>query len=145
MLHTFAHPPQGIIFHSTRSGQSWDVNKEFEVTVNYVKNGAAGLGWNATIGNNVVAIHGPSDKWGWNARMHSRDYLAIEFAQAKLGDTITDAQIEAAAYYIKNYCQGVPYYFPEHRELPAGIADGKSDIGADQHVPERVKLKLLQT
>lgn len=145
---TFTRPPHGIILHSTRSGRYWGEENEYIGTLSYVDNGAAGLGWNATIGPGEICEHINVDHWGWNARGHSRHYLAIEFAQARLGDPISDESIAAAAYWIKHFAEpswpNVANKLIEHRELAAGIADGKTDIGADQDVPNRLRLALVR-
>ena len=128
----FASVPAGVILHGTRSGQNYDVRQEFDATVNYVRAGAAGLGWHVTVGDMVIATHIAPQAWGWNAREHSDDYLAAEFAQAKLGGPITDGQINAFAWWFLTHARAVwpklPAFFPTHASLPAGIRDGKSDV-----------------
>lgn len=128
----FGATPRGIIFHGTRSGQPYSVEQEFQATLNYVRAGAGGLGWNATIGNDKIAIHGPATHWGWNARDASRNYLALEFAQPTAAVDITPAQIRAAAFYIATYAPHVPRHWPSHAEVErwgeTGQIDGKSDV-----------------
>ncbi len=122
--------PQGVILHSSRSGSNNDPNQEWTGTSNFAASGIE-LGWNATIGPDKIAIHLPADEWGWNAREHSSQYLAVEFSQAKLGQPIDDDQVRAFAWYFLKYLKAKwPYLqttFPTHAELPAGIRDGKTD------------------
>lgn len=96
-----------------------------------MQGGAGGLGWNATIGDNEIAIHGPATHWGWNARRASSNYLALEFAQPTSAHNITQGQVRAAAYYIAKYAPNVPQYWPSHAELEyngeTGQIDGKTD------------------
>lgn len=127
----FSGTPQGIILHSTRSGQPFDIEHEYQGTLNYIRSGASGLGWSATAGDYKLAYHMDPREWGWNARQHSYEYLAIEIAQAHLGDPVSDGQIAAvAAFYhkAKEVWPQLPATFPNHSDLPAGIADGKSDV-----------------
>ena len=104
---------------------------EFRLTVAFVKNGAEGLGWNATIGTRMISMHISPEYWGWNARAHSRDYLAVEFAQSLPGDLITDDQIKVFCWWFKYAARvawpSLPLHFPCHSELRAGLGDGKTD------------------
>jgi hypothetical protein len=142
--------PRGIILHATRSGVAhYDATEEYDATVRYVRNGAGGLGWNVTVGPGRLAIHMSPRQWGWNARGASSQYLAIEFAQSQLGRAILDSQIEAAAWWIAAHVlpawgTNVVQSLPEHRELAEGIADGKSDVGADQRVASRLLARLRE-
>jgi len=124
--------PQGIILHSTRSAIPRGEVEEYEGTLNYVRGGANGLGWNATVGPGLVCEHMNPDQWGWNAREASSHYVAIEHAQARLGDPVSDALLDASAWYIKNkvYARwpNMPRTLVHHSELPAGVQDGKSDM-----------------
>lgn len=120
-----------MILHSTRSGQNYNTTQEHNATVNYVKSGADGLGWTATIGDGVICYHMSLDEWGWNARAASSKWLAVELAQAKLDGPILDSQIEAAAAVwieARSIWPSLPLKFINHSDLPEGIADGKSDV-----------------
>lgn len=74
-------------------------------------------------------------EWGYNAREHSDDYLAVEFAQPTADYTITDGQIAAFIWWYKTVAVVrwphlktlTPEMLPLHSELAAGIRDGKSD------------------
>lgn len=128
----FSTPPQGVILHGTRSGEPYDTYQEFEATVNWVRSGAAGLGWHATIGDDEIAIHLQPDEWGWNARGASSQYLAVEFAQAGSDDEITDGQVRAFCWWLGRVRLRWPRLpraaLIAHSELPEGIADGKTDV-----------------
>ena len=131
VIGTYEGTPEGIIIHGTRSGQGYSINREYTATLNYVAGGAAGLGWLCTIGDGVLAWHMNINEWGWNAREHSSKYIGVEVAQAKLGDTPSDAQIEGIAYVwtrCKSVWPAMPLRFVNHSDLPAGIRDGKTDI-----------------
>ena len=108
----FYSTPQGVIIHGSRSGRDWSAMEEFEATVRWAVSGANG--------------------WGWNAREHSREYLAVEVAQAREGDPVDDFTVLALAWYIKNvlraYWPDLPDNYPMHSELPAGQRDGKTDL-----------------
>lgn len=132
----FTDRPRGVILHGTRSGLAQDVHAEFRSTVSYVQNGAAGLGWNATIGDDELCIHFEADRWGWNARAASKNYLAVEFAQARLTDMVTDGQVRAFCYWFQHFAlkswPTLAVNFPTHAEIEArgetGVKDGKSDV-----------------
>jgi hypothetical protein len=139
-----AGKPLGWILHATRSGQPYSERQEFDGTVNYVKAGAAGLGWEATIGPGLVAIHNPPHEWAYNAREHSDDYRAVEIAQAHLGDPISDATLETLAWYIRTYGGATPRVFVFHSGLPAGQRDGKTDPFASGDPAGAVFLQRLR-
>lgn len=131
----FVSQPKGILWHSTRSGNANNnESAEFYGTVNYVRDGADGLGWHATVGPNLLAVHMLAAEWAYNAREHSDDYIAIEVAQSLLDKPISAGSIKAAAYFVKVYVKPVwPDMFQSlnqahHSQTAAGIRDGKSDI-----------------
>ncbi|MPZ68617.1 MAG: hypothetical protein GEU71_03720 [Actinobacteria bacterium] len=126
--------PLGTILHGTRSGKAWSTDQEYASTVSYVRNGAGGLGWHVCVGNDVVCIHMEPEEWGHNARACSDDYLACEFAQARLGDPITDAQVRAFVWWWLRCTRAFPHlpeYFPTHSDLDASGATGKFDGKSD--------------
>jgi hypothetical protein len=130
----FASAPKGILWHSTRSTSPTNTEaQEFYGTVNYVRQGADGLGWHATCGPNLLAVHMLAAQWAYNAREHSDDYIAIEVAQRNIDIPISLDSVKAAAYFIKMYVLPI---WPSldlnnqvhHSQTVAGIRDGKSDI-----------------
>jgi hypothetical protein len=140
----YSQRPNGVILHGSRSSRSWSTAKEFESTRNFAARGAGGLGWSATIGEEEDATHGTVPaysvhmtprQWGYNARSESSKRLAVEFAQARLSDPITDDQIAAFAHWYEH--EIVPVWgeldvdddgdMPCHSELSEGARDGKSD------------------
>lgn len=131
----FSGTPAGVILHGTRSGRDWTLYEEYSATLRFAESGAGGLGWNVTIGDGMRYEHINPGWWGWNAREHSSQYLAAEFAQAQRGDPITDGQVgEFADWFVKvarKRWPELPLVFPEHYELPAGQRDGKSDVDPD--------------
>ena len=128
--------PKGVILHGSRSGSNQSTQAEFTGTANYATNPAHGLGWTATVGDDVVAIHMPADRWGWNARAASDDFLAVEFAQPTMDRPISDAQVRAFCWLFKQWQtywgQQLPLYFPTHAEVEklglTGSNDGKTDV-----------------
>lgn len=130
----FRKTPRGIILHGSRSGRASNtVHEEFMGTAGYaVRNGT--LAWNATVGDDEIALHLPMGAWGWNARAASDDYLAVEFAQPTVGDDISDAQVRAFCWYFleaRKHWQWLPAEFPTHAELDGkqtGAFDGKTDV-----------------
>lgn len=143
--------PKGVILHGTRSGGANSVEQEYQGTLNFVRSGAGGLGWTATIGENKVCTHMDCGLWGWNARAASPHYLATEFAQAHLGDLITDGQIDTFVWWFKyiarNRWPNLPAYFVNHSDIDGnetGNYDGKTDVEpAGVHtVRDRILAKL---
>lgn len=128
----FRDTPKGVIIHGSRSGLDGTEMDEFQRTVNWARNHTHGLAWNATIGPDVVAIHLEAGEWGWNARAHSWEWLAVEFSQARMGDPVSDAQVRAFAWWFLNRARKrwpeLPAEFPMHAELSAGKVDGKTDL-----------------
>lgn len=129
--------PQGCILHGSRSGQDYNKLEEYNSTVNFVRDGAydaegTPLGWNVTIGEDRYSIHNRK-RWGWNAGKHSRDFVAAEFAQAKVGEPITDAQLDMFEHWWRSVVMvdypNIPMFFINHSELEQGIAAGKTDAG----------------
>lgn len=134
----YAVMPKGVILHGTRSGNpNNDVDEEFNGTLNYVRNGANDLGWNATVGDGIIAIHMHPSDWGWHARACSYKYVGIEIAQAVESIDITDKQIETIAWYLRNYVykywSNMPHTLVTHSEVDGtadygGQYDGKTDV-----------------
>jgi hypothetical protein len=136
----FVAPPRGIILHGTRSGQPYDEAQEWRGTVNYVRNGAGGLGWNVTVGPDRLALHLEPDQYGWNARAASDDYLACEFAQAQRDAPISNASVDAFCYWVREIVlvrwpglplgtdRGLPTHAELERRGETGAIDGKSDV-----------------
>lgn len=57
-------------------------------------------------------------------------------AQPNLGDHITDEQLRTLGWWLKEMAAKYRFpldlaHLPEHRSIPAGIAEGKSDVGSD--------------
>lgn len=131
MAAAFTAIPQGVILHGSRSGSGNDTAAEYRGTANYAASGIE-LGWNATIGDDIYAIHMPCDRWGWNARAASQRYLAVEFAQATADRPISDAQVNAFCHWFEKEARrvwpGLALVFPTHAELPEGQGDGKTDV-----------------
>lgn len=135
----FASMPKGIILHGSRSGKAGNPKAtEYLGTARYEVANTDDLGWNATIGENRVAVHLTPQEWGWNARAASDDYLAVEFAQATVDESITDAQVAAFCDWVTTrvlptWGATFPLVFPTHAELDGtaeygGYHDGKTDV-----------------
>lgn len=151
---TFAAPPKGIILHGSRSGAAGNPKgKEYLGTARYEQSNPDGLGWHATIGEGVVAVHLAPNEWGWHARAASKLYLGVEFAQATADEPITDGQVAAFVDWVRTRVlavwPGLPLAFPTHAELDGtaeygGYRDGKTDVfpkGAP--ATEQLRAKIL--
>lgn len=131
----------GVILHGSRSGRAGQPNEagrhtEFVGTAQYAVNEPGGLGWNATVGHDEIAIHMLHSQWGWNARAASNKYLGVEFAQPTEAWPITDGQVRAFCWFVKEARKTwshLPLQFPTHAELDGtqiygGQYDGKTDV-----------------
>lgn len=145
----FTATPAGVILHGSRSGMRQATAAEFRGTVSYIEGGALdaegdNLGWNATVGEDIVALHIGPKHWGWNARGHSSVYEAVEFAQPTVDDAISDGQVRTFVWWFLHVARAawpdLPAVFPLHSELAAGIKDGKSDA-FPRHDPRGNDLK----
>lgn len=136
MAGSFMVAPKGVILHGSRSGvEANSTHQEFVGTSNFAAGGAGGLGWNATLGDDEIAIHMGADEWGWNARGVSGSFLAVEFAQPTVDDGVSDGQVRAFCWFFERCRQRWPSmdrYFPTHAELDGtdayGPYDGKTDV-----------------
>lgn len=128
----FAQTPLGVILHGSRSGAASNPTAaEYVGTAHWAVANPDSLGWSATIGSDIIALHMPFAAWGWNAREHSSVYLAVELAQAVEAQPISDGQVRAVAWFFqqaKKTWPNLPRFFPTHAELPAGVRDGKTDV-----------------
>jgi hypothetical protein len=131
---TFSSTPKGVILHGSRSGIAGNAKqREYEATARYEVNNPAGLGWNATIGEGVVAVHLTPKEWGWHALANSKAYLGCELAQATEGEPITDAQVDAFCDWFRLHVLPVwpeiPLHLPSHAEADReiGVSQGKTD------------------
>ena len=126
----------GVIFHGSRSGRAGNpLMNEYKGTASYEVNNPLGLGWNATVGPGVVALHLPADQWGHNARAASDNYVGVEIAQPTVDDHLPDSVPLALADYIFDHVWprwGEVWHFPSHAELEdwgeTGANDGKTDL-----------------
>lgn len=127
----------GCILHSTR-GSGASQQAEFDGTLAWFKSPASQVSAHIVIGfdGTVAEVVDPA-YIAWHARSPANEtMLSIEWTQPKIGDHISDAQLQSAAWWLK--VQAARFGFalteanlPEHRSIPAGIADGKSDVGSD--------------
>lgn len=141
--------PEGCILHGTRSDQPYNKREEYDSTVNYVRNGTDGItGWNVTIAEDRYCEHMSPKQWGWNARGHSRLFIAAEFAQAKVGEPITDKQLDMFEHWwrfkVKPAHPNIPLFFINHSELEAGIADGKTDAARRGAEAEALRERIME-
>lgn len=111
---------------------------EYRSTANYAASGIE-LGWNATIGPDIISEHIPVTHWGYNARAASSSSLAVEIAQGQVHMPISDSQVNALAWWIRNRVLSVygswelgPTFYPTHAEVEVwgltGQVDGKTDV-----------------
>jgi hypothetical protein len=134
---SFTTTPKGVILHGSRSGSATNTTQqEYTGTVNYVRGGADGLGWHATIGDDAICIHLPPDKWGYSAFAASQVYLAVEFAQPLESRLISDGQVRAFGWWFlqtRTRWPQLPLHFPTHAEVEHSgeiqhAPSGKTDV-----------------
>lgn len=140
--------PQGIIVHGTQSGLARPRLEEYNSTVNYVRSGASGYGWNVTIHEDRYCKHFSTRQWGWNARYHSGSYVAAELVQAQIDDLITDGEIDLFVHWfnaeVLPVWPNIPRVFIMHSELEAGIADGKTDAAKRGQRADALRARILE-
>ncbi len=133
----FAVPPKGFILHGSRSGVSGRSKEtEYQGCANWCLVNPDDLSWHATIGENKYAVHMDMKRWGWNARAASKNYIAVEFAQATVNEPITDAQVAAFVHFVKTIVQPawkeIPLNLVTHADVErngeTGTIDGKTDV-----------------
>ncbi len=132
---------KGFAVHGTRSGVRRPSSLEFPGSASWETIRTDGCGANATIGDDVVAIHAPWTRWAWHARRASRYYISVELAQGTGDDEITDGQVRAFCWVViqaREVHPDVPLSFRTHAELEnegetgpnpeTGRNDGKTDL-----------------
>lgn len=132
---TFASQPLGVILHGGRGG-GLTISADYASTRNSGHTRVDGIGWNASIGEDVYAVHMGANQWGYNAGDESATYLGVEFGQPDIRD-ITDGQVRAfVAWFRRDVAASWPNLtltatqtsLPAHSQLAQGIAAGKSDV-----------------
>lgn len=128
----------GVVIHSTRGGASTGA-AEYQATLNWFANPAAQVSAHAVVGP-AGEVARPVDPAliAWHARSYNQTHLGIELVQPRAGDPLPPATLGAAARVVAAWC--VRYKIPidwsttrglaEHREIPPGVTDGKTDVGA---------------
>ncbi len=125
----------GCVMHSTRGGGATP-DAEFQGTLNWFANPASQVSAHIVVGpDGTIATCVDPALVAWHAREENARRLGIELVQAKLGGPILEVQLQAAAWWLQQQAArfGFPLTaaaLPEHKDVPAGIRDGKSDIGA---------------
>jgi hypothetical protein len=148
----FARRPKGVILHGSGSGRASNPPlAEYAGTANWENINPDGLGWNATIGPNIVAIHLSAREWGHNARAASDDYLAVELAQPVRSVPISDEQVNAFCAWFEAEVlpvwPDIPLYFPTHCEVErngeTGKIDGKDDVFPDALRADELRSRIM--
>ena len=109
------------------------VEQEYAGTLNWFSTTASQVS-----AHDVIAANGElcyvvaDDLQAWHAGSLNATWLGIELVQRRLGDPITDAQINTLAWRLKylgsKYSFAlVPDRLPQHSQTQQGIAVGKSD------------------
>lgn len=113
------------------------VEDELQATLNWFANPAAEASAHAVIAydGTLVEVVDP-DLIAWHARAASSRYLGAELVQCRRGDHISDEQLRTLAWWLEQ--MEARYHFaldlahlPEHKDIPEGVAVGKSDVGPD--------------
>lgn len=124
----------GCVLHSTR-GNAKDPQAEYDLTVSYFASSSSQVSAHAVVAQSgdITECVDPTLE-AWHARSYNRTHLGIEFVQQKQYDPITDAQYNSAAWWLVQ--RSKEFGFPldtttlvEHKDIPPGIAVGKTDIG----------------
>ncbi len=127
----------GVVLHSTRGGAA-SLDAEYQATLNWFANPASGVSAHAVVGPNGEVAYPVADNLiAWHARSYNQTHLGIELVQSRPGQAIPAPCLAVAARVVAQWC--VRYKIPivwsttkglaEHREIPPGVADRKTDIG----------------
>lgn len=140
--------PRGFLLHGTQSGVPSNKRDEYERTIRFVRNGAidsqgSRLGWNTTIAEDRYCIHSEG-RWGWNARQHSSQWVAAEFAQSMIDEPITDDQIDMFVHYANAEQPLIPRVLIMHSETEAGVSDGKTDPARRGVLADRLRARVME-
>jgi len=121
--------------HSTRGG-AVTVEEEFRATLSWFANPASQVSAHGVIAaDGTLANVVDPDLVAWHAGSAANtSMLGVELVQPRLGDPITEAQYRTLRWWLLR--MGLRFGFaldhlhlPEHREIPQGIAQGKTDVG----------------
>lgn len=145
--------PRGLLLHGSRSGIAGrDALVEYQACRDWAMNpNNGGLGWHASIGPGIVAVHMGPTVYGWNCGSHSSEWIAVEFAQPTIDDAIDDSQVDAYCWWVRNEVlaawPNLPHVIMAHSELNQGQREGKTDVfprgsAALEEVKQRIRERL---
>ena len=126
----------GVVLHSTR-GRSATVEEEFAATLGWFSDPISKVCSHVVIAfdGTIAGVVDP-DLVAWHAGSPANEtMLGVELVQPYRGDSISAAQYRSLAWWLGQMSSrfGFPLdaaHLPEHRQIPEGIAEGKSDIGS---------------
>ncbi len=137
----------GCVLHSTRGGAS-TVEGEFSATLAWFASPASQVSAHAVIADNgTIANVVDPDYIAWHARSPANEtMLGVELVQPNHHDPISEAQYRSLAWWLTQMATRYGFALnattlPEHRAIPAGIADGKSDIDTPFDLNKVLSLK----
>jgi hypothetical protein len=120
---------------------AYDAVTEFWTTARFTKTRTDELGYQATIGPDMVSMGVPWGEWAWHARGCSPHYVGFELSQAVESHPVDDATVRALVWAIQQdrlyraqrKLPLVPLVFKTHAEVDGtpeygGKYDGKSDV-----------------
>jgi N-acetyl-anhydromuramyl-L-alanine amidase AmpD len=126
----------GCVIHSTR-GRASNLAAEFRATIDWFASPASQVSAHIVIAaDGTIASCVDPALIAWHARWFNETHLGAELVQPNLGDPIADVQLRSLAWWLRQ--MGLQFGFaltlatlPEHKDIPPGIADGKTDVGSD--------------
>jgi hypothetical protein len=124
----------GCVLHATRGGAATP-DAEFRGTLAWFTSTKSQVSAHVVIAaDGTIAECVDPTLIAWHARSYNATHLGLEFVQARAGDSITDAQYRSAGWWLAQMSRRFNFplddaRLPEHREIPPGRAEGKTDIG----------------
>lgn len=144
---------RGFVLHATRGGLSSQA-AEYQSCVNWFLNPASQASSTIVIGpDGEITEMVPLERVCWTTGEHNAEYAAVEMAQGRLGEPITEKARASLAWWLHNVffkkypnLKPSPTTLPFHSELPQGIRVGKTDLfakGDDRGIAWRAGLISL--
>jgi N-acetyl-anhydromuramyl-L-alanine amidase AmpD len=123
---------RGCVLHSTRGGAS-SMAAEYQSTLNWFANPASGVSAHIVIAADGEIAQVVNDALvAWHDPASNPIRLGVELVQPRLGDWITDRQVQSLAWWLASMSQKygfglTPATLPFHSETSSGRSQGKSD------------------
>lgn len=125
-----------MVIHGTYGGAS-TAQAELDATLNWFKSPASQVSAHV-----VIAVDGTiyrcvgSESIAFHARDYNEHHLGAELVKPNAKSHITNAQLKSLGWQLKSWSADFGFTLteanlPEHKDIPPGIKEGKTDCGPD--------------